>query len=152
MLLNKHCSFSELYPFIKEQLSGGGTACFTVKGVSMSPTLKNGIDTVCIKKPSFPLRKYDIPFYRRKGGGFVLHRVIKVKRSGYVCRGDRQTVKEYPVTEDMIVGVLCFHTHKGKTVYPGVLSRTKAFFIVHTAHLRCFLSRFYSHLNKRLLG
>jgi hypothetical protein len=49
-------------------------------------------------KPEIPPKKYDVIFYRRENGQYVLHRIIKIKKDGYVCRGDNQTAKEYPVS------------------------------------------------------
>ncbi|HAN21646.1 MAG TPA: hypothetical protein DCP51_08255 [Clostridiales bacterium] len=137
--LNKKINLTELYPIIENQLKNGGNASFTVHGTSMQPMLTDRKDTVIIVKSAFPLKKYDIIFYRRENGQFVLHRIIKVKKDGYVCRGDHQTVKEYPVTENMVIGVLSEFTHKGKQRQVDRLShRFYSFIYVHTAFLRYY--------------
>ena len=94
-----------LESLIREELSSGGSAVINIRGVSMLPLLKEGVTSVRIVPPAFPLKKYDIPFYKREDGQFVLHRVIGKRKDGYVCRGDHQSVKEFGVTEEMIIGV-----------------------------------------------
>jgi hypothetical protein len=137
--LNKKYILSELYPLIEEQLNNGGSASFTVNGISMSPMLSDGIDTVHITKPDFPLKKYDIPFYRRKNGQFVLHRIIKVTPEGYICRGDHQIIKEHVITDNMIIGVLSEYTHKGRQKrVDGFKYKLYVFIYVHTAYLRYY--------------
>ena len=90
---------------IREELSLGGSAVINIRGVSMLPLLKEGVTTVRIVPPVFPLKKYEIPFYKREDGQFVLHRAIGKRKDGYVCRGDHQAVKEFGVAEEMIIGV-----------------------------------------------
>ena len=53
------------------------------------------------------LKKYDIPLFRRKDGSFILHRILKVCNDGtYVVCGDNQTVLEYGVRDEQIIGVV----------------------------------------------
>lgn len=140
--MNKTVSLSELYPLIKEQLSNGGSASFTIRGVSMMPMLKNGIDSVRIVSPSLPLKKYDIPFYRRDDGSFILHRVVKVTGDGYVCRGDHQFVNEKNVTDGMIIGVTEAYTHNGKWLETDSLhQKLYSRFRVGSAPIRFVLAR-----------
>ena len=47
----------------------------TTSGVSMYPMLRNRRDTIIVKPPTAPLKKYDVPLYRR-GDDYVLHRII----------------------------------------------------------------------------
>ena len=69
---------------IREELAGGGSAVINIRGVSMLPLMKEGDCNVRIVPPVFPLKKYEIPFYKRADGQFVLHRVIRVKKNGYL--------------------------------------------------------------------
>ncbi len=71
----------------------------------MRPMLRAGKDTILIVPLSEPLKKYDVPLYRR-GESYVLHRVVEVTEKGYVICGDNCTEKEYDVTDGDIVGVL----------------------------------------------
>lgn len=112
----KTVTLEEMYPLISEQLSCNGTVTFTIHGISMTPMLRDGTDSVRISKADTPLKKYDIPFYRRADGSFILHRIVKVKDDGYVCRGDHQLVDEYPVTDSMVIGILTAYNKSGKWI------------------------------------
>ena len=52
-------------PLIEEQINHSGFVTFTPRGNSMLPLLRNNKDTITLKKPDFPLKKYDIAFYKR---------------------------------------------------------------------------------------
>ena len=114
---NIHFNFADALPLMTEKLENGGTVSFTVSGTSMQPLVFNRKDEVTLKKFEGKLKKYDVPFYRRDDGQFILHRIIKVQKDGnYTCRGDNQNIKEYDVRDDQIIGVLTSFTRKGKTV------------------------------------
>ena len=103
----KQVSLADIFPVMEEQLKNGGTVVFKPKGISMLPLIRQGIDSVLIKSPKFPLKKYDIPLFRRKDGSFILHRILKVCNDGtYVVCGDNQTVLEYGVRDEQIIGVV----------------------------------------------
>ncbi len=112
--MNNSLSLERLFPIIQEQLDNGGSARFTIHGTSMLPMLKDGRHSVHLKKPSAPLKKYDIIFYRRDDGKFVLHRIVGIKKDGYVCRGDNQIDNEYPVKKEWVIGILVDYTEGGK--------------------------------------
>lgn len=80
----------------------------------MRPMLKQNRDLVTIRPVSGRLKKYDVPLYRKKGGGYLLHRIIAVTENGYVIRGDNTYKKELDVTDNDIVGVLTAFKRKGK--------------------------------------
>ena len=75
-------------------------------GTSMLPMIRARIDTVKLIKPKEKLKKYDVILYQRKDGTYVLHRIIGIKKNGYVLCGDNQFIKEYNVTDEMIIGVV----------------------------------------------
>ncbi len=85
-----------------------GQLVFTPGGTSMNPILRHHQCPVIIKAADdrTKLKKYDIPFYRRDNGQFVLHRIIGKNKDGFICCGDGQTAPEYGVREDMIFGIL----------------------------------------------
>ncbi len=87
-------------------------------GDSMNPMLVQGRDTVFIKKPDFPLKKYDVPVYHR-GDHYTMHRIVKVTKKGYVICGDNRVGLERDITEKDIVGVLAAFYHNGKYVEYG---------------------------------
>ena len=89
---------------IDEILAGGGEFRMYPKGTSMLPLIKQGIDSVVLKR-NFEngANKRDIAFYRRDNGQFVLHRIVKVKKNGYVMCGDNQYELEYGITDKHIL-------------------------------------------------
>lgn len=106
-------SLNELYPIINEKLKNGGTVQLPITGTSMIPLLVWGRDSVELCKCE-KAQKYDIIFYRRDDGHFVLHRIIGADKSGYILCGDNQWVKEYGIKEHNIIGVVKSITRKSK--------------------------------------
>lgn len=116
-------SLSEMYPLICEQLALGGKVRFKPNGTSMLPTLRQGIDEVELTAFSGKLRKYDIAFYRRENGQFVLHRVVKkTRQGGYVMRGDHQFEYEYGIGDDDVIAVCSGIYRGGKYIRANSLS------------------------------
>ena len=89
---------------IREVLASGGEFRLYPHGTSMQPLLRQGLDSVALRTLDRPPQKYDILFYRRKDGSYILHRVKEVTPKGLVLWGDNQKAPEYGVTEDMIIG------------------------------------------------
>ena len=97
-------------PLILEQLNGGGSVRFGPHGTSMLPMIRQGKDTVTLSPITGELKKYDLPFYRRDNGQYVLHRILKVKSGEYTCIGDNQFVYEKGVRQDQLIAyVTSFH-------------------------------------------
>ena len=71
----------------------------------MEPMLREGRDRVVIVKPEFPLKKYDVPVYRRDDH-YTMHRIVRVTKKGYVICGDNRITIERDITDKDIVGVL----------------------------------------------
>ena len=110
-------SLSEMYPIICEQLQGGGKVRFKPHGTSMLPTLRQGLDEVELTQPDGKLKKYDIAFYRRKDGQFVLHRILARKSDGtYIIRGDHQFEYEYGICDADIIAVCSGIYRNGKYI------------------------------------
>lgn len=113
-------SLEEMYPLICEQLSCGGQVRFKPKGTSMLPTLRQGIDEVVLTAFKGNLKKYDIAFYRRENGQFVLHRMVKRSSAGgYIMRGDHQFEYEHGITDDNIIGVAAGIYRGGRYIAAG---------------------------------
>ena len=89
---------------IREVLATGGEFRLYPHGTSMLPLLRQGVDSVALKALDRPPRKYDILFYRRADGSYVLHRVKEVAPEGCILWGDHQFELEYGVGEDQIIG------------------------------------------------
>lgn len=113
-LNKKKISLQEIYPVIKEKLQNGGTVQIPITGTSMNPLLYWGRDSVELIKCENP-QKYDIVFYRRDNGQFVLHRIVGKNDKGFILCGDNQVKKEYGITENHIIAVVKSITRKGKT-------------------------------------
>lgn len=89
----------------KEELSSRGAIAFVPSGNSMWPTLKNKGQPVIIEKKTGRLNKYDVGFYIRPNGAYVLHRVMEVLPDGYLMIGDSQFNTE-KVLEDQVFGIM----------------------------------------------
>lgn len=108
-------------------------------GVSMRPMLRQERDIVVIEPVTRPLKKNDVPLYRRKNYDLlVLHRILEVREDCYVIRGDNTYKKEY-VPKDYVLGVLTgFYRNKTKKVDCEKSKGYKlyVFMITHTYGLR----------------
>lgn len=92
---------------MEQALRENGKIVTVPVGISMWPMLKNRKDHIVIVAIDRPLRRYDVPMYRRTNNHFVLHRIIKVCKNGrYVICGDNLWRKEYHVRDKDIVGIL----------------------------------------------
>ena len=89
----------------KEELEKKGTIAFVPSGNSMWPTLKDKGQPVIIIKKENRLNKYDVGFYTRPNGAYVLHRVMEVLPDGYLMIGDSQFNTE-KVLEDQVFGIM----------------------------------------------
>ncbi len=85
------------------------------EGDSMQPMLVQGRDRVIIIPPVFPLKKYDVPVYRR-GEHYTMHRIIKVTAKGYIICGDNRVKLEKDITDRDIIGVLTAFYHNGEYI------------------------------------
>ena len=111
----REVELAELWPVLREVLDSGGSFTLTVTGTSMYPTLLGGRDQVVLQKPDRPLRKRDLPLYRRENGQFVLHRIVSVRSDGtFVCCGDHQWVKEPGIRSDQALALAVGFCRKGR--------------------------------------
>ena len=90
----------------EEELARNGRLIYTNVGDSMLPLIREGKDLLIIEPPQGRLKKYDIPLYRRDSGQYVLHRIVQVRETDYICCGDNRTHRESGVTDRQIIGVL----------------------------------------------
>ncbi len=101
----------------EEYLDQYGVLTYRFRGVSMRPMLRQGRDTITVtKKIGQRCKKYDVALYRRPNGSYVLHRVVKVLKDGYVILGDNCLEKEYGIGDGEILGVLTSFTRGEKTI------------------------------------
>lgn len=100
----------------EEQLNEKGILVYTNVGISMKPLIRQGKDVMIIKRVDGPLKKYDVPLYKRESGQYVLHRIVGMNTSGYIIRGDNTYSNEYGITDSHIVGVLSGVIRNGKEI------------------------------------
>ncbi len=100
----------------EEVLARDGKLVYTGAGTSMLPMLRSKRDLIIVERPSGRLKRYDVTLYKRNSGQYVLHRVLKVRKDGYVLCGDNQWRREYGVTDRQIVGVLTAFVRDGKEI------------------------------------
>lgn len=103
---NREYHLSDAIDVIEEILHSGGEFRLYPKGTSMLPLLIQGEDSVVLRQKDVrTVRKWDVIFYKRANGQFVLHRVMKVCKDGtYVLCGDNQTLLEKEVQPHQIIG------------------------------------------------
>lgn len=101
---------------MEETLKNGGEVAFNPGGNSMRPMLRDRQDKIILIQPPDKLKKYDIPFYKRQNGQFVLHRVVTVKGDDYVLCGDNQSQREYGVRHDQVIAVVKAFYYRGKYI------------------------------------
>ena len=97
--------FEDLMPLIKECLDKGHSIWIYPKGVSMRPMIRQEIDRVLLSPLPDKLSKYDLPFYQRDDGQFVLHRIIRVGET-YTCVGDNQVDLETGVRREQMIAIV----------------------------------------------
>lgn len=105
----------QLVPIMIEQLKSGSAVRFSPHGTSMLPLLRQGRDSVTLVSLTRPLRRFDIAFYKRDDGQYVLHRVVAIKDS-ITCIGDNQFEYEKGLRPDQIIAVVSEFSRDGKTV------------------------------------
>lgn len=105
------------YVTFEELLEKDGYLIYTNVGNSMLPLLRQRRDIIEIRKlqPSTRCKKYDAVLYKR-GGKYILHRILKVRPNDYVIVGDNCIWREYGITDDMILGVMTRVIRNGKSI------------------------------------
>ena len=96
-------------------INGQGQLVYTNVGDSMYPLIKPR-DLLVIKKVTRPLKKNDIPLYKRDSGQYVLHRIVKIKNGEYFICGDNRSHIERGIFDRHIIGVLTDIVRDGRTI------------------------------------
>lgn len=112
-LSEKKVRLDDLMPLFREQLAKGKTVRFSPRGTSMLPMLRQGQDQVELSPLPEQLRRFDIPFYQRDNGQYVLHRIVGREQDLFVCLGDNQFQKEYGVRGDQMIAVVTAFSRNG---------------------------------------
>ena len=95
---------SEYDGLIREVLESDGEFRIYPRGTSMLPLLRQGKDSVALRKLTRPPQKFDILFYQRPDGSYILHRVKDVAAAGLTMWGDNQHMLEHGVQDAQIIG------------------------------------------------
>lgn len=120
--MNDKVTFEQMLPLIEQQLKSGGEVRFQAERHKYASACETGNDEVVIGAYDGGLKKYDIPFYRRKNGAIVMHRLVKKTADGqYLMRGDHQDEFETGITDSDIIGVVKCVIRGGKPIYSGTL-------------------------------
>ena len=129
----------ELTPFIKEMVQNEKKVQITVTGNSMFPLFSHLRDSVVIEGAN-EYRKYDIILYVRKNGDLILHRIVKVKNNEFYLCGDNQTVVEYPIYKEQVIGKVISFTRKGKQIeFDSFFSKAYSVFWCMNIKMRKYL-------------
>lgn len=96
-------------------LDTDGVLTYRTQGRSMEPMLHEMRDVVTlVRKTPQRCRKYDVVLYKR-GGKYILHRIVEVREHDYVILGDNCCSYEYGITDDDILAVMAAFIRKGRS-------------------------------------
>ncbi|MBO5939449.1 MAG: S24/S26 family peptidase [Clostridia bacterium] len=146
---------SDAIGVIEEVLESGGEFLLSPKGTSMLPLIVQGEDRVVLKKyGSVSPKKYDIAFYRRANGAFVLHRILKIKKDGtFVMCGDNQTQLEYGILPEQLIGYVSL-IHKGERTIDPTSLRYRCYVCIWCflpyRHCVRFIQRVFRRIKRKL--
>ena len=101
-----YASLDDFMPIIEQSISEGKSVEISPRGVSMLPLIREGKDTVVLFPVTAPLKKYDIPLYRRSDGKYILHRVVQIKNGQYTMSGDNQFAYENGIRHEQVIAVV----------------------------------------------
>lgn len=104
MPLSDPIHLADYEELIREVLDSGGEFRLYPHGTSMLPLIRQGRDSVALRRLDRPAQALDILFYQRDDGSFILHRVKEVTPEGLTLWGDNQTMLEHGVRDDQIIG------------------------------------------------
>jgi hypothetical protein len=112
---NEECAKGKMT--FEDELERYGNLVYTGTGCSMMPLIRQGQDLVEIVRKDDGVRcsKYDVVLYKR-GDRYILHRILKVTREGYVIAGDHNYTREYDITDRQILGVLTAVVRDGRRI------------------------------------
>ncbi|MBQ3284308.1 MAG: S24/S26 family peptidase [Ruminococcus sp.] len=92
-----------------------GVLVYSNVGDSMYPLIKPR-DLLVIKKPELPMKRLDIPLYKRDNGQYVLHRIVGVRGDEYLICGDNRVDVERGITDRHIIGMLTDIIRDGESI------------------------------------
>lgn len=113
-------------------LENDGVLTYRTQGRSMEPMLHEMRDLVTlVRKTDERCKLHDVVLYKR-GGKYILHRIVKIRERDYVILGDNCFTYEYGITDDDILAVMVAFIRKGRN-YTVDSPRYKRYVRVMTA-------------------
>lgn len=142
---------SDFMPIIEERIALGHSVALSVRGTSMLPTLKEGRDSVVLSPINGELKRYDIPLYKRRDGGYVIHRIVGLCDGKYTMAGDNQYVYEKGIEQSQIIAVVTAIRRDGREILTDSKKhRLWARFLHHTRFVRFLPVRAVGRLKRGL--
>jgi len=100
-------------------LNGGQEVVILAKGYSMTPFIRNGKDSVVLKKME-DVNVGDIVLAQISDGKYVLHRIIEIKGNDITLMGDGNIKGTEKCRKEDISGTVCrIIKENGREVVPG---------------------------------
>jgi len=90
---------------IEEQLDEAGYVLSLSVGTSMRPIIRQRTEQLLIERIDELPKKRDVVLFKRSGGKYVLHRIVKVQEDHYLIRGDN-CYNDEVVYPTQLVGIL----------------------------------------------
>lgn len=135
---------------VRERLAAGYKVRYLpFKGVSMLPMLRQGKDRVELGPLPEKLKKYDLPVYQIPSGKYLMHRILKVTPTHYLCLGDNTLEYETILPEQMIGVVTAFERNGKRIEVSNPLYRLYCLVWGHTRPVRILYKRFREKTKKR---
>lgn len=98
-------SQKDLMPLMEEALKAGKKVRFTVSGNSMWPWLIHQRDSVLLEEcGNQKLKKGDIILFQALEHHYVLHRITRKVKGGYITTGDGNLARDGFVPKDKVIG------------------------------------------------
>lgn len=134
---------------VRERLAAGYKVRYLpFKGVSMLPMLRQGKDRVELGPLPQKLKKYDLPVYQMPSGKYLMHRVLKVTPTHYICLGDN-TLDYETISPEQLIGVVTAFERDGKRIeVSNPLYRLYCLIWGHTRPVRILYKRFREKTKK----
>ena len=128
---------------VRERLAAGYKVRYLpFKGVSMLPMLRQGKDRVELGPLPAQLKKYDLPVYRMPSGKYLMHRILKITPTHYICLGDNTLEYETILPEQMIGVVTAFERNGKRIEVTHPVYRLYCLIWSHTRPARLLYKRF----------
>lgn len=94
-------NFIQLKVLKKEYTNFFGHSVFKVISDSMAPSIRKG--DIIIVKIGTAIKKQDVITYKQKND-FITHRVLEIKDTTFITRGDSNNIGDVPIPKQDVVG------------------------------------------------